>query len=139
MSRVFHARAVSSYGAVLGLGTKMFGTVDGVRGEAAGKVGFTKPKAADPQQYAKLVQIPYDSAWMKWGNDGDHIGSMSRSFAREVVAPLLVSGTLPHKPTAVARAAAGEARDVLKFPPPLPTSTPMASTIPSTTRAAVPP
>lgn len=81
--------------AVLGIGTHMFGTIDGVKTDAAGKAGFAKPKGADESQYAKLVQVPYDSSWVRVGNIGDHIGTLSRPFARRVVAPLLLTGNLP--------------------------------------------
>jgi len=80
--------------AVLGIGTNMFGTVDGVKTDASGKVGFAKPQGADDQQYKKLVQVPYDSDWVRLGNIGDHIGSMSRPFAREILGPLLLRGEL---------------------------------------------
>ena len=113
-------------GAVLGLGTKMFGTVDGVKTEAAGKVGFTRPPTADPQQYEKLAQIPYSSTWMKLGNIGDHIGSMSRPFAREVLAPVLLTGVVPR--IGDTTAVGGAKKEPLKFPPPMPTSSPVAST-----------
>lgn len=81
--------------AVLGLGTKMMGTVDGVKTDAAGRVSFTMPRTADPVQYEKLVQFPYSSSWMKLGNIGDHIGPLSRSFAREILAPLMLNGKMP--------------------------------------------
>ena len=76
--------------AVLGIGTKMLGTVDGQKVEAAGKVGFTSPPApADAKQYEKLVQVPYRGDWIKLGNIGDHIGGLSRPFAKAILAPLL--------------------------------------------------
>jgi hypothetical protein len=111
--------------AVLGFGTRMFGTIDGTKTDASGRVGFKKPaNAADPDQYAKLVQLPYNSAWMKLGNVGDHIGWMTRPFAREVIAPAMLEGRLPTM---------SFNPDVLKIPP-LPTSTPAAApgTLPST-------
>ncbi len=85
----------SAYDAViLGVGTSTFGTIDGVREDAAGRVGFSEPAGADHKQYAKLVQVPYDSDWIRLGNIGDHIGSMSRPFARTILAPLLLRGEL---------------------------------------------
>jgi hypothetical protein len=96
--------------AVLGVGTNMFGTIDGVKTDASGKVGFAKPEGADETQYKKLVQIRYDSGWVRLGNIGDHIGSMSRPFAREVLAPLLLRGELPKLP----------AQEELKVPATLP-------------------
>jgi pimeloyl-ACP methyl ester carboxylesterase len=77
---------------VLGAGTKLFGTVDGVNSEAAGLVGFSRPKGADEKQYDKLVQVPYDKGWLAYHDAGDHIGCMSRSFARHVLAPIVLEG-----------------------------------------------
>ena len=86
----------SEYDAVvLGAGTSLFGTMDGVKTEAAGKVGFQQPETADAGQYKKLVQFPYDRAWMKYDNTGEHIGTMNRAFAREVIVPTLLTGHLP--------------------------------------------
>ena len=74
---------------VLGAGTRMLGTIDGVKEEASGMRGFTKPEGADDEQYAKLVPMPYTAAWMELGNIGDHIGPMGRTFAREVISPIV--------------------------------------------------
>ena len=82
--------------AVLGVGTQMLGTIDGVRSDAAGRVGFKQPPTADEAEYRKLVQVPYDPAWIQLGNIGEHIGTLARPFAREVVAPLMLTGVLPH-------------------------------------------
>ncbi len=86
---------------VLGVGCRMFGTMDRVKTEAAGKVGFQKPESADDTQYAKLVQVPYDADWMRFGNIGDHIGALMRPFVKRVLAPTLLDGAVPvtHAPT----------------------------------------
>jgi len=120
--------------AVLGIGTKMFGTVDGVKVEAAGKVGFKQPAKADAQQYEKLVQIPYHSQWVKLGNIGDHIGGLSRPFAKSVLAPLLARGELPTEQ----ESAPARSTDPLSVPPPLPASAtaPAPATIPAPAEAA---
>jgi hypothetical protein len=76
----------------------MFGTVDRLKVEAAGKVGFTLPAGADARQYAKLKQFSYDPAWMRFGNLGDHVGVMMRPFARNVVSVVLQTGELPSLP-----------------------------------------
>ncbi|HZL34345.1 MAG TPA: hypothetical protein VFC78_03480 [Tepidisphaeraceae bacterium] len=75
---------------VLGAGTKMFGTIDGKKTEAAGEYGFTFPAGADIRQYDKLIQKPYDRAWMHYHNLGDHIGCMLRPFSKNVIGPLVV-------------------------------------------------
>ena len=57
---------------VLGAGTRVFGTIDGKKEEAAGLRGFKTPdEPADAKQYDKLVQMPYQDAWMEIGNIGD--------------------------------------------------------------------
>lgn len=75
--------------AILGAGTKVFGTIDGVKCDAAGLVGFTRPESADPSEYDKLVAKPYDAEWMRLGNIGDHIGPLNRKFAERYLAPLI--------------------------------------------------
>jgi len=65
----------------------VFGTIDGHKCDAAGKCGFTKPEGADAELYNKLVACPYDAAWMKYGNIGDHIGVMSSRFAAAIPTP----------------------------------------------------
>jgi hypothetical protein len=80
---------------VLGTGTRMFGTIDRVQTDAAGRVGFTMPKKADAQQYAKLISIPYQKAWLRYDDIGDHIGPMNVLFAKAIIAPLLLTGEIP--------------------------------------------
>jgi pimeloyl-ACP methyl ester carboxylesterase len=74
---------------ILGAGTRLFGTIDGLKEEAAGLRGFTEPAGADKAQYAKLVQMPYRDEWMKLDNLGEHIGAMGRTFARAIISPLV--------------------------------------------------
>jgi hypothetical protein len=123
--------------AVLGMGTKMLGTVDGVKAEASGKVGFTPPATADKSLYeAKLVQLPYRSEWIKLGNIGDHIGGLARPFSRGVLAPLLVRGELPGA-APVAAAAPATPAEPLSVPPPLPVAAtaPAPATMPAPAEA----
>ncbi len=80
---------------VLGRGTKLFGTIDGKKVEAAGLKGFVCPPGADEQQYKKLIAQPYQREWAKlYGNGGSHICGMQKTFARDYVAPLIL-GKLP--------------------------------------------
>jgi hypothetical protein len=79
---------------VLSTGTRMFGTIDGVRGDAAGFGGFVMPGSADPTQYAKLISRPYEPDWIAYDDWGDHIGALSRPFAAAVLAPLLEPPTV---------------------------------------------
>jgi len=77
---------------VLGIGTKLFGTMDRKKGDSAGRVGFTQPKdAKEPRQYDKLVSCPYHKAWLKYGNIGDHITVMSEAFSKHILTPLILS------------------------------------------------
>jgi hypothetical protein len=78
---------------VLGTGTKLFGTIDGVRGDAAGRIGFERPASADERQYAKLVIKPYESAWSRYGHVGGHIGCMGMTFVEAIVAPAMLGRT----------------------------------------------
>ncbi len=80
---------------VLGIGTRNFGTMDRIKTDAAGRVGFSMPPRADAALYAKLIGVPYDSTWTRYYNAGDHIGAMMRPFARSILAPLLLTGELP--------------------------------------------
>ena len=80
---------------VLGAGTKMFGTVDGKNSVAAGLIGFTQPKGASDEEYAKLVQRPWLKQWMAFDNVGSHIGCMSELFGEKVLGPLLIKGLGP--------------------------------------------
>lgn len=81
---------------VLDLGTRMFGTIDGIRCAAAGYGGFVQPKAADPHEYEKLVPLPYQKTWLTlFGNAGSHICSMRLKFVTGFVAPLMITGKVP--------------------------------------------
>jgi hypothetical protein len=93
---------------VLGVGTRTFGTVDGVKCDAAGRCNFVVPDGADAQQYKKLVQVPYSAAWMALGNIGDHIGPMSSRFARDVLAPVVLGQPIKLVTVATERAAPPE-------------------------------
>ena len=84
---------------VLGVGTSMFGTIDGVRSEAAGLVGFRQPPNADAKSYSKLVQIGYRTQWVAYANVGTHIGCMSRPFSSKVLAPMLIADLGTDGPT----------------------------------------
>lgn len=81
---------------VLGTGTKMFGTIDGQRVEAAGLRGFVRPDAADAEEYKKMETHAYRAAWLgQYGSAGSHICALRKKFAREYVARLLLTGEAP--------------------------------------------
>jgi pimeloyl-ACP methyl ester carboxylesterase len=79
---------------VLGLGTKLLGTMDRQYTPAAGYAGFTPPPGA-AGAYAKLKQVAYDAEWKRYGHYGDHIGMMESAFAASVIAPLVVPAARP--------------------------------------------
>ena len=75
---------------VLGTGTRLFGTVDRVDTDSGGRIGYSMPLFGDPIQYVKLMHVPYTSAWLRFGNSGDHIGVMTRAFGKFVLAPTAI-------------------------------------------------
>lgn len=96
--------------AVLDAGTTLFGTVDGVKGEAAGLRGFSQPKGADAEQYKKIVPHPYRKEWARrYANIGSHICSMRAKFVREYVAVVALTGHAPEEEQAATRPAQAEA------------------------------
>jgi pimeloyl-ACP methyl ester carboxylesterase len=80
---------------VLGLGTRIFGTIDRVNAVSAGLVGFRPPEALDEEgraQYAKLRQERWRPGMASTGYLGGHIGPDSPAFLRRYVVPLLTAG-----------------------------------------------
>ncbi|MHC4985382.1 MAG: alpha/beta fold hydrolase [Planctomycetota bacterium] len=77
--------------ALLSLGTSLIGTMDGVHGRSAGKVGFTRPVSTwgGPSQ---LVQIPWTPAMRRMGYGGDHFSCCSGQFIKEMLVPQMTSG-----------------------------------------------
>jgi len=71
--------------ALLGVGTSLFGTMDGPRTEAAGKVGFAAGGG-------KLYQVGWRPEMARCGNDGGHFACMAGPFVQDYVAPLLTAG-----------------------------------------------
>lgn len=74
---------------VLGIGTSIFGTVDGAHVDAAGHTGFVKPHRVAGEQYAKLRTHPFSEARQSLGDDGGHFGVLSPRVATALAAPLL--------------------------------------------------
>ncbi|HUS90756.1 MAG TPA: alpha/beta hydrolase [Phycisphaerae bacterium] len=72
--------------ALLGVGTSLFGTMDGRRCESAGKVGFHGPGGG------RLRQVAWRPEMARAGNDGGHFGCLAGGFVSRYVAPLLRSG-----------------------------------------------
>ena len=87
---------------VLGLGTRLFGTIDRVRTVGAGLVGFRIPTDAAHDQnrnceYRKLRQIRWHPRMAATGNFGGHLGPDCPLFLKKYVVPLLQfdESTLP--------------------------------------------
>lgn len=78
---------------ILGVGTRLFGTSDRVRGWGAGLVGFRRPSATDPPErieaYKKLRQVRWSPRMSATGNLGGHLGTDSPLFLKRYVLPLL--------------------------------------------------
>ena len=72
----------------LGLGTSMFGTADGVRGNSAGLVGFSTK-----QPTAKLREVKWDRSMISSFHVGTHSGTSMPRFIRRYVMPLLLPDT----------------------------------------------
>ena len=77
---------------VLGVGTGVFGTIDGHRGVSAGLVGFRHPKGLDEsaeRQYAKLKQVRWSPGMAATGYLGGHVGPDNPAFLKKYVLPLI--------------------------------------------------
>jgi pimeloyl-ACP methyl ester carboxylesterase len=85
---------------VLGFGTLLFGTADGVHSEAAGHGGFVRPPGADLDVYSKLHSHAYSLDRQRAGDDGGHEGILTSGAAATVIAPLLPGHELRQEPVA---------------------------------------
>jgi pimeloyl-ACP methyl ester carboxylesterase len=84
---------------VLGAGTRIFGTIDGIKSVSAGMVGFRPPAqgagAGDADvaaQYRKLQQVRWGPRMATTGYLGGHVGPDNPAFLRKYVIPLLRVG-----------------------------------------------
>lgn len=75
---------------VLGLGTRVFGTVDRKESDSAGMVSFKVRPDSSPFD-GKLVQHPWTLDWMCSGHFGTHLGILTYGWNRDYVAPYLLS------------------------------------------------
>lgn len=83
---------------LLGLGTRLFGTIDRQRVVAAGNVGFHLPVAAtheDRARYGKVSQVRWSQSFRQWCVSGGHIGWLSEPFVASVLLPLITDGEIP--------------------------------------------
>lgn len=79
---------------ILGVGTRLFGTIDRVRTFGAGLTGFALPGPDEPdagraRQYAKLRQVRWTPRMIGRGHLGGHFGADQPWFLRAQVIPLL--------------------------------------------------
>jgi pimeloyl-ACP methyl ester carboxylesterase len=74
---------------LLQLGTNLFGTADGPRTDAAGRVGFVKPPSASDAQYAKLEQIELRQADLEVSALYSHVGMLMPGYVKREIAPRL--------------------------------------------------
>ena len=85
---------------VLAFGTVLFGTADGVHGEAAGHGGFVRPPGAGHDVYSKLHAHAYSRDRQRAGDDGGHEGILTSGVASAVIAPLLPGHEMNQEPVA---------------------------------------
>ena len=74
---------------IVGAGTKVFGTIDRKKTLSAGHTGFVDDQNALTACNG-LTQIEWTPAWRAYGHGGDHLGYLSRDWAEQVLAPMVV-------------------------------------------------
>ena len=75
---------------ILGIGTTVYGTMEGAHTSSAGRVGFNVPGGeSKPAAYEKLYQVPWRGQMGSEGHIGGHLSSGSRKFIARYVAPLV--------------------------------------------------
>lgn len=95
----------------VGIGTMLFGTIDGPHGPAAGMLGFTSD-AAQARAHGKLshegqsapvfVQRGHSAAMIRQFHLGGHFGCVHRVFIAETIGPLLHADITPMQTDACA-------------------------------------
>ena len=91
--------------AVLGFLVPLSGTADRTGGSAGtiGMLGARMPSNPTPttrQQYAKVVEVPWNPRFEQYGHRGGHTDSVKARFIEAVVAPLVLTTTTPFSATA---------------------------------------
>ena len=77
-------------GGLLGVGTALVGTMDGLHSASAGLAGFQPPDTpARPGEYAKLYQIAWEPGMTAAGHAGGHFSYMVPPFISAYVGPLV--------------------------------------------------
>ncbi|WP_437188348.1 alpha/beta hydrolase [Planctomicrobium sp. SH668] len=75
---------------ILGLFTKLAGTIDEKKSICAGMVGFSKRELTVPEADL-FCEMPYRSEYMFNGNFAGHFGFTARSFTKHRLAPLILT------------------------------------------------
>ena len=80
---------------LLGVGTTLSGTMDGMHTSSAGRVGFEPPPTGPSLTLyeRKLFQIPWQPSMAETGYSGMHLTSGARVFVTAYVAPLVLAKT----------------------------------------------
>ena len=78
---------------ILGLGTKVFGSMDRKHTKSAGMVGFELPSAESDATaaYSKLFQIKWDTKMIRTGYIGGHFTISSPKYVREFIVPMILA------------------------------------------------
>jgi len=75
---------------LLGIGTTLYGTMDGRHTSSAGRVGFKLPKSDEAPPWSRRVfQIAWRPEMALTGHWGGHMSSAAAAFIRDYVAPLV--------------------------------------------------
>jgi len=78
----------------LGVGTVVYGTMDGRHSESAGRIGFKVPSAGGrPRCYRKLYQVAWQQKMAETGHSGLHLTSGGWRFVMTYVAPFVLAET----------------------------------------------
>ena len=76
----------------LGVGTTLYGTMDGQHTSSAGRVGFLIPAAsARPKTFDRLFQIAWHQQMAAAGHTGGHLASSAEGFVQHYVAPFVLA------------------------------------------------
>lgn len=79
---------------IVGAGTAVFGTIDRVKTVSSGHSGFVDVSGG-LLDHPKLKQVEWSKDWRSLGHHGGHLGYLSRQWAKEILAPLVVQDSQP--------------------------------------------
>ena len=77
---------------MLGVGTTLYGTMDGEHTSSAGRVGFKVPTARDrAKAYEKVIEVSWRKEMAKAGHSGSHLTSGAARYVATYVAPFVLT------------------------------------------------